>query len=116
MLEAQGPSSRAARRMCFTSVDDVARRADTIAAYVEEAIAVEDQGLEVGPAPEVGLADALQDRLDRDPAFRAAFEALTPGRRREYNLYVADAKRATTRVARVERCAPKILEGKGLRD
>ena len=45
-----------------------------------------------------------------------AFEALTPGRQREYNLHVSDAKQASTRAARVEKQVPRILEGKGLRD
>jgi uncharacterized protein YdeI (YjbR/CyaY-like superfamily) len=31
-------------------------------------------------------------------------------------LYFAGAKQATTREARVERCAPRILEGMGLKD
>jgi uncharacterized protein YdeI (YjbR/CyaY-like superfamily) len=116
VLEEQGPNSRSARRMCFTSVDDVAGLADTVAAYVAEAIGVEQAGLEVGPAPELELVDELQRRLDRDPALEAAFEGLTPGRRREYNLYIAGAKRAATREARVEQYAAKILAGKGLRD
>ena len=55
-------------------------------------------------------------RLDRDPALKAAFEALTPGRRREYNLYFSGAKQAGTRAARVERYVAKILDGKGFRD
>lgn len=116
VLEEQGPNSRSARRIRFTSVADVVRLSDTIKAYVDEAIAVEETGLAVGPAPEPLFVEELQDRLDRDSRFRAAFEALTPGRRREYNLYFSAAKQAKTREARVERCALKILEGKGLRE
>jgi len=116
VLEEQGPNSRAARRIQFTSVEDVARLADTVAAYVAEAIDVEEAGLEVGPAPELVLVEELQNRLEGDPAFRAAFEQLTPGRQREYNLYFADAKQARTREARIEKYAQQILEGKGLRD
>jgi uncharacterized protein YdeI (YjbR/CyaY-like superfamily) len=116
VLEEQGPNSRSARRIRFTSVDDVARLADTIKAYVDEAIDVEAAGLEVGPAPELVLAEELQKRLDQDAELRAAFESLTPGRQREYNLHVSDAKQAKTREARVDKHAPKILEGKGLRD
>lgn len=116
VLESQGPNSRSALRMCFRSVADVKRLAKTVQSYVRAAIAVEDAGLEVGPAPEVVFAPELQARLDRDPKFRAAFEALTPGRQREYNLHISDAKQAATRDARVEKCAPKILAGKGFRD
>ena len=70
----------------------------------------------MGPAPEPVLAAELQSRLDRDPALKAAFEALTPGRQREYNLYFSGARQAKTREARVERYARKILDGRGFRD
>ncbi|MEZ5175530.1 MAG: YdeI/OmpD-associated family protein [Acidimicrobiia bacterium] len=116
VLEAVGPNSRAARRMRFTSVDDTNRLEDTVRVLVEEAIEVEEAGLDVGPAPELVLVDELQDRLDRDPALKAAFEGLTPGRQREYNLHISSAKQAKTRETRVDRCVDRILEGKGLRD
>jgi uncharacterized protein YdeI (YjbR/CyaY-like superfamily) len=116
VLEEQGPNSRSARRMEFTSVDDVARIADTVKAYVEEAVAVEEAGLEVGPAPDPVFVEELQGRLDSDAAFEEAFHALTVGRQREYNLYFSGAKQAKTREARVEKYAQKILDGKGLRD
>jgi uncharacterized protein YdeI (YjbR/CyaY-like superfamily) len=88
ILEEQGPNSRSARRIRFTSVDEVARLVDTVGTYIDEAIDVEESGLEVGPAPELPFAEELQNRLDQDPAFKAAFDALTPGRQREYNLYI----------------------------
>lgn len=116
VLEEQGPNSRSARRIRFTSVEEVARRTATVEALVDEAIAVEAAGLEVGPAPELDLVPELRTRLDRDPALTAAFEALTPGRQREYLLHFSEAKQAKTREARVDRCAPKILEGRGLRE
>ncbi|MEZ5266569.1 MAG: YdeI family protein [Acidimicrobiia bacterium] len=116
VLVDQGPNSRSARRIEFHTVQDVQDLADTVRAYVDEAIDVEAAGLEVGPAPEPSLAAELQERLDADPALRAAFEALTPGRRREYNLHISEAKQAATRAGRVEKCVPKILAGKGFRD
>ncbi len=116
VLEAQGPNTRSALRIRFTSVDDVHRLADTVSAYVDEAIAVERAGLEVEPAPDLVLVDELRQRLDDDPELKAAFDALTPGRRREYNLQISSAKQASTRAARVEKYVPQILAGKGLRD
>jgi uncharacterized protein YdeI (YjbR/CyaY-like superfamily) len=116
VLEEQGPNSRSARRIVFSSVDDVDRLAVTVAAYVDEAIEVEEAGLEVGPPPELVFVAELQHRLDDDPGFKAAFEALTPGRQREYNLYFSDAKQSETRAARVDKYADKILAGRGFRD
>jgi uncharacterized protein YdeI (YjbR/CyaY-like superfamily) len=116
ILESQGPNSRSAKRIELTSVDDVQRLADTIAAYVEEAIDVEVAGLEVPTAPAEDFVEELQRRLDEDPEFETAFRSLTPGRQREYNLHVSSAKQAATRESRIDKCAPKILAGKGLRD
>lgn len=116
VLEDQGPNSRSARRIRFTSTQDVARMADLLPRYVEEAILIESSGRKVEPVPELVLAEELRDRLDQDADLRTAFEALTPGRRREYQLYVSGAKKATTRADRVDRCVPRIMEGKGLRE
>jgi uncharacterized protein YdeI (YjbR/CyaY-like superfamily) len=116
VLEAQGPNSRSARRIRFTSVEDVHRLADALASCLDEAIAVEEAGLEIGPAPELALVEELRDRLDQAPELAAAFGALTPGRQREYHLYVSGAKQPSTRAARADKCVVKILAGKGLRD
>lgn len=116
VLESQGPNSRSALRLCFTTVAEVESLADTITDFVAQAVAAEEAGLEVAPEPDRDLAAELQARIDRDPKFKAAFEALTPGRQREYSMHIADAKQAKTREARVEKCAPQILAGKGLRD
>lgn len=115
VLHDQGPNSRSARRMQLTSAEEVAGSAGTIESYVAEAIAVEDAGLEV-PAEELVLVDELRERLDQDAELEAAFEGLTPGRQREYNLYVGDAKQSKTRVSRVDKCLERILAGRGLRD
>lgn len=115
VLEDQGPNSRSARRMRFASVQDVERLTDTVTAYIEEAIDVEAAGLEVGPPPEL-VVEELQNRLDQDPALAAAFASLTPGRQREYHLYFSSAKQASTREARIEKYAQRILDGKGFRD
>lgn len=115
LLQSQGPNTRAALRLQFTSVDDVAERDAAIRAFVRQAIAVEAAGLTV-PKVEVVLAQELRDRLDADPALERAFEGLTPGRQREYNLFISGAKQSKTRAARVEKHVDRILAGKGLRD
>jgi uncharacterized protein YdeI (YjbR/CyaY-like superfamily) len=116
ILRSQGPNSRSAMRVELTSVGQLSKLAKSLRAYAKEAIDVEDAGLSVGPAPDVVFAEELQQRLDADRAFRVAFEALTPGRQREYNLQIISAKQPTTRVARIEKFAPRILAGKGFRD
>jgi uncharacterized protein YdeI (YjbR/CyaY-like superfamily) len=50
------------------------------------------------------------------PKLKAAFHALTPGRQRGYLLHFSSAKQSKTREARIEKCMPQILDGKGLED
>lgn len=116
VLVDQGPNSRSAKRIEFTSVDHVHRLAETIRQCVAEAIEAEEAGLVVEAAPELALVDELRDRLDEDPELKAAFEDLTPGRQREYNLHIGAAKQSSTRAARVEKYADQIRAGRGLRD
>ena len=52
----------------------------------------------------------------KDEKLKKSFEALTLGRRRAYNFYFSSSKKSKTRIARIEKYIPKILEGKGLND
>ena len=116
VLEEQGEHSQGQRRVCFRSVEDVTRLAPTLRALVREAIAVEKAGVKVARSTKLVLVEELQARLRRDAALKAAFEALTPGRQRAYNIYFAGAKQAKTRAARIEKHVASILAGKGLND
>jgi uncharacterized protein YdeI (YjbR/CyaY-like superfamily) len=105
----------AGRVMKFTSVKDITAKAATIKAYVREAIAVEKAGLRMKPkkTAEFPGPEELTERLRRDPRFKRAFEALTPGRQRSYLYHFAAAKQSATRAARIEKAMPAILEGRG---
>lgn len=87
-------------------------------AYIAEAIKVEKAGLKVDfkKTEEFAIPEEVQEKLDEQPALRTALDALTPGRQRGYLLYFSAAKQSKTRVARIEKCIPKILDGKGLDD
>ena len=105
----------AGRVMKFTSVKDITAKAATIKAYVREAMAVEKAGLrmERRKTSDLPVPEELTERLRRDPRFKHAFEALTPGRQRSYLFHFATAKRSATRVARIEQAMPAIFEGRG---
>ena len=118
ILVKQGENSQAARLIEFTDVKDVLALEPVLKAYIEEAIEVEKAGLKV-PYKEVSeypLPEELEAKFEEDPTLKAAFEALTPGRQRGYLLHFAAPKQAKTKVARIERCVPKILSGKGLNE
>jgi uncharacterized protein YdeI (YjbR/CyaY-like superfamily) len=118
-LREQGENTRSALRLEFRSVADVTAAKGTIAALAEDAIRVEQAGLSVpkrAPDDDGPYPDELFDQLDADPALRDAWERLTPGRRRGWLLHFNGAKQSKTRVARIERATPLILEGFGMHD
>ena len=106
---------QAGRVMKFTSAKEIAAKAATIKAYVREAIAVEKAGLRMKPrsTSDFPAPAELNERFRRDPRFKRAFEALTPGRQRSYLHHFAAAKQSATRTARIEKAVPAIFEGKG---
>src|SRR6476646_4085648 len=105
----------AGRVMKFTRVKEITAQAATIKAYVREAIAIEKAGLRVEPkkTSDFPVPEELKDRLRRDPRFKRAFEALTPGRQRSYLYHFAAAKQSATRVARIDKAVPAIFAGRG---
>ena len=118
ILVQQTENVQAARQLRFTSLADIKRQAKTIKAYIEEAIAVEKSGakVEYRKTDDFPMADEFLQKMDEHPALAEAFYALTPGRQRGYLLHFSSAKQASTRAARVEKCTPSILAGKGLND
>jgi uncharacterized protein YdeI (YjbR/CyaY-like superfamily) len=116
LLESAGPNSRHARFVKVRSVAEVNARRKQIAALLKQAIALEQAGTKVAKAPPEPVPGELARRLAADPALRAAFEALTPGRRRSHVLHVSGAKQAETRERRVEKCVSDILAGRGFNE
>jgi uncharacterized protein YdeI (YjbR/CyaY-like superfamily) len=117
ILVAPGENSRSVRVAKFTSLADIVDATATLRNYVDEAVEVERAGLKVElQNDDLELPAELTDRLDADPALKAAFEALTPGRRRGYALYFSQPKQSRTRTTRIDKSAARILGGKGLHD
>ena len=118
VLVKTGENTRVGRQMRFTDARQIAERETILRAYIAEAIEVEKAGLKmkVEEMTDLVFPEEFQKKLDEDPEFRAAFEALTPGRQRAYNIHFSAAKQSKTRESRIEKCTPKILSGKGLND
>src|SRR4029079_1873010 len=94
---------QAGRVMKFASAKEIAAKAATIKAYVRAAIAVEKAGLRMEPkkTSDFPVPEELKERFRRDPRFKRAFGALTPGRQRSYLYHFAAAKQSATRAARI---------------
>ena len=113
-----GENTQAARQIRFTSLRQIVELETILKATIREAIAVEKAGLEVDykKSTELIFPEELQKKLDGNPAFKAAFEALTPGRRRAYNMFFSAPKQSKTRESRIEKWTPHILKGRGMND
>ena len=98
---------------------EIAPLQSTLRDYLYEAIALEESGKEVEPkkASEYIVPVELKKKLkERCNALKASFEALTPGRKKSYIFHISSAKQATTREARVLKCVPIILSGRGFNE
>ncbi len=118
ILERIGEHTQAARWRKFTSVREITVLQSTLRDYLREAIALEKSGrrITLKKPSEYAMPGELRSLLDADQALRAAFHALTPGRRKSYMFHVSSAKQSKTRVARAERCVPTILGGRGFNE
>ncbi len=103
------------RVMKFTSAKDITAKAAIIKAYVRKAIAVEKAGLRMKRkmTSDFPVPEELGEQFRRDPRFKRAFEALTPGRQRGYLYHFAAAKQSTTRTARIKKATSAIFDGRG---
>jgi uncharacterized protein YdeI (YjbR/CyaY-like superfamily) len=103
-------------RLEFTSEAQVKKT--VVTSYVKQAIAVEKAGLKVdfNAKRALELPEELKQILKKDRRLAKAFNALTRGRRRAYVLHFTSAKQSNTCTARIEKCIPKILAGKGMND
>jgi uncharacterized protein YdeI (YjbR/CyaY-like superfamily) len=118
LLVQQTKNVQSARQMRFTSLADVNKHKAAIRASIRDAIAIEKSGAKVAMkgVAQFQIPEEFQKRLDDDPKLAEAFRALTPGRQKGYLLHFAGAKQSVTRIARVEKHAPRILKGLGLDD
>lgn len=118
ILIQQTENVQAARQVRFTNVPEIAKMESILKTYTYEAVEVEKAGLKVTlkKTAEFAMPEEFQNKLDENPPLRTAFNALTPGRQRAYKLYFSAPKQSKTREARVEKCIPQILDGKGLND
>lgn len=115
LINAQEGTTRGLRQWRFNSTDEI--DPELVKSYVEEAIANQKAGKEIKvQAKALVIPDILKEALASDAALSEAFDALTPGKQKEYANYIGEAKQEATQQKRKEKCIPMILEGKGLND
>ncbi len=86
--------------------------------FLLEAIQHQKDGLELGrmPAPEAQLPPELAQAFADDPKLEALYLAFTPYKQREFCESIRNAKRADTKVRRLQKAVEHIRAGRGLGD
>lgn len=118
LLVSPGENSQTVRFVRFTNVSQVIELEPILKTYIYEAIEIEKAGIKLDPTqkPELTLVDELLAMMSTNSEFKTAFENLTPGRQRAYNMHFASAKQSETRKSRIQSYIPRIMNGKGMND
>lgn len=116
LIAASEGKTRSLRQWRFTSLAEVDEK--SILEYITEAIEVEKKGLKIKPEKFQAMAPSplLAGALKADGNLQAAFSKLSPGKQKEYILYLDEPKQENTKVSRLEKIIPMILKGVGLYD
>ncbi|MCX6428509.1 MAG: DUF1801 domain-containing protein [Actinobacteria bacterium] len=115
ILIQQTENVQSGRQIRFTSEAEILKMRKTLKAYIAEAIAIEEAGLKVEfkQSKDFVVPSEIIKQIKKVPGLAVAFNKLTPGRQRAYILHFTSAKQEKTQIARIQRCAPDIFEGKG---
>jgi uncharacterized protein YdeI (YjbR/CyaY-like superfamily) len=118
ILIQQTENVQATRQIRFSNIKEIVKLKATIKAYIFEAIEIEKAGLKVDMKKSTDLVfpKEFEDALNKNSKLKKAFEALTPGRQRAYNLYFSAPKQSKTIETRIENYTDKIIKGIGFND
>lgn len=117
LLERCGPNTQHPDTIRLTDAAQVVCLADTLRAYLKEAMAYAQAGIR--PAKkvvELELPLELIDALKADPALAEAYDRLTPGRQRSHVIFLNAAKKAETRRTRMALLRDRIMAGLGAQE
>lgn len=117
LVNAQENKTKALRQMRFKSINEIDK--NLVLAYVKEAIENQKLGKEIKPVRNTKaliIPEELNLVLKTKSDVNDSFKALTPGKQREYCAYITEAKREATKLTRIEKITPMILNGVGLHD
>lgn len=116
LVNAQEGKTKSLRQWRFTSKDKIDER--KILEYIKEAIEIEKEGLKIQPEPfkPLPVPDLLTSEFKKNKNLKENFEKLTPGKQKEYIVYINEAKQERTKLNRLEKIKPMILKGIGLND
>ncbi len=116
LVNASEGKTKALRQWRFTSKNEINEK--RILEYNKEAIENEKQGKRWKPEKSgiLVIPDLLKKALKNDSKLKICFEKLTPFKQKEFAAYISEAKREDTRISRLEKIKPMIIQGIGLHD
>ena len=116
LVNAQEGKTKSLRQWRFSSISEIDEK--KISEYIYEAIEIEKKGLKIQPEKFVAIPapELLENEFKNDKNLKTAFDKLTPGKQKEYIVYINEAKQDATKLKRVDKIKPMILEGIGLND
>ncbi len=117
LLEFPGPNSQTSKRLNITNDTQVIELEPQIRDFIKQAIELEKSGasIELKKVPEP-IPNELIDAFNDNPELETAFFNLTPGRQRGYIIHFSQPKQSKTRLSRITKMIPKIMDGKGFHD
>jgi uncharacterized protein YdeI (YjbR/CyaY-like superfamily) len=118
VLQIPGEFSRQSRYLKFDELTEVESQLDSIIDFIQQAIEVEKSGAEIPQheTDEIEFPPILLQVFGENQSLQQSFEQLTKGRQRGYLIHFTSTKNETTARGRIEKCAERILQGKGLHD
>ncbi|MCC9019050.1 YdeI/OmpD-associated family protein [Flavobacterium lipolyticum] len=115
LINAQEDKTKSLRQWRFTSKDQI-NEAEVLT-YILEAIENEKQGKIIKPSKKEAIVSELfQKELDQNSALTEAFQKFSPYKQYEFLEYIETAKQDKTKLSRIEKVIPMILENIGLND
>jgi len=117
LLNAQEGKTAAMRQWRFFSLKEI--DADLIIEYIQEAIENQEKGNVIKPKRNLKpliIDDLLEKAFSENNLLLKKFESFSLSKKREYADYISEAKRDATKLKRLTKITPMILDGKGLHD
>ena len=117
LINANEGVTKSLRQWRFTSKDEINEK--EILSYILEAIDNEKLGKITKPEKtksEIIIPPLLQNELDIDDQLKDAFLNFSPYKQKEFIEYIDTAKREETKISRIEKIKPMILDNIGLND
>lgn len=115
LINAQEDKTKSMRQWRFTSKNEV--NEVEVLEYILEAIENEKQGKIIkATKKEAIISELFQKELDQNLALLEAFKNFSPYKQYEFLEYIETAKQAKTKLSRMEKVIPMILNNIGLND